>query len=120
MIQFIRVKAWFLQKNNLWSSCNNDLRNRYKFNEYSKLLISKETDKAVFCNEIGVNLWIPKSCIIEVIQEGTQEQIEALEREKEALNIELSKAKAQKDIDAVIDISTDIQQIERRILYYSK
>ena len=67
MKKYIRVKSWILKKKNKYGYCSSDIRNGYKFDEFSKFGVVKETEKAFFTKELE---WIPKSAIIEVIEEA--------------------------------------------------
>lgn len=64
----IRIKPWWLIKNNMYASCPAQIREgRYTGNSW--LLVTKETEKAYHLNEMQMyiyNPWIPKSAVIEV------------------------------------------------------
>ena len=64
----IRIKRWLLNKNNMYATCNNDIRCG-KYTENSWLLVTKETEKAYHLSEMQryiTNPWIPKSAVLEV------------------------------------------------------
>ena len=65
----VRIKKWWLQKNNMYANCPNQLREGKK-NENSWLLVTRETEKAYHLNETQMYIpqggWLPKSCVLEV------------------------------------------------------
>lgn len=64
----IRIKRWFLIKNNMYASCPSQIKEG-RYTEYSWLLATKETEKAYHLNEMQRyinNPWVPKSAVLEV------------------------------------------------------
>jgi hypothetical protein len=65
----VRIKRWFLEKNNSYAGCTNDIRCG-KHTEKSWFTVTKETEKAYHIDETTMYLWrggwVPKSCVLEV------------------------------------------------------
>ena len=63
----IRIKKWFLQKNDVYAYCSNE--KKYLHDEYSWFNVTKETEKAYHISEMHMNIWrggwVPKSCVLE-------------------------------------------------------
>ena len=63
----VRIKQWFLIRNNMYDSRGNK---DGKYNEYSWLTVTRETEKAYHLDQMQYNIpqggWIPKSVTLEV------------------------------------------------------
>ena len=65
----VRIKKWFLQKNNMFASCPSQ-RREGRYTESSWLNVTKETEKAYHLDQTQMYMpeggWIPKSVCLEV------------------------------------------------------
>lgn len=65
----VRIKRWFLQKNNMYASSPSQIREG-RYTEKSWFSVTKQTDKAYHLDQTQMYIpesgWVPKSVVLEV------------------------------------------------------